>query len=467
MNMPQSNSKMKNIVILGAGISGLATAWYLKKKYGASVNLTLLEKSGRPGGWIQTIKSNDFLFELGPRSCRPKGNGRETLQLIQELGLESEVICGDSKAHRRFLFYNQKLQPLPSGVFSLLCSPLMKGLGKAIWQDLHAAKGIADDESIYDFAARRLGNDWAERLFDPMTSGIYAGDIKKLSLKSCFPPLANWEKSHGSIIKALFFGKRSKQKAPSPFCERIEREPLFSFKNGMETLTQTLAARLDKHIIYNCQISKLIPQDNGILIEMDNQTTLHADSLYSCLPAYALSQLCSKTAPILSEKLQVIPSASVATINVGYRKFLLKQPGFGHLIPHSENEDVLGIVWDSSVFPEQNQSKAETRLTVMMGGSRREDILQLDEGVIKEKALNAIAKQLGIETHPDSLVIHKAHNAIPQYTVGHQTRIEEIHRLATEFSPSLTLLGNSFHGVSVNDCIANVRQIIEASTSAS
>lgn len=452
---------MKSVVILGAGISGLTAAWYLKKRYGPSIELIILEKSDRAGGWIRTLRDKDFLFELGPRSCRPKGNGKFTLELIEELGLEKEVITGDPQAHKRYLFWNGRLHCLPHGFISFLTSPLTKGILRAFFQDLRTPKNRAGDESIYDFIHRRFGSALAERFVDPLVSGIYAGDIRRLSVRSCFPMLVEAEETYGSVLKGLFLKKKSSPASSSPLIAKMEKEPLFSFKDGMETLTQSLASRLQPHIRYGCQIEKIIPQPDGLQIRMHDQTTLHADRLYSCIPASALGEMLSEESSALSAHLSKITSASVVTINLGYRRPVLKHRGFGHLIPHSEKNDILGVVWDSSVFPGQNRSAQETRLTVMMGGTVRQDLMDLNDEKLEEIALAGVADQLGIHERPDSIVLTKAKEAIPQYLVNYKERLDRINRLAQEFSPSLTLLGNSFHGVAVNDCVAHARQTIE------
>ena len=145
---------------------------------------------------FQTIRNHEFLFEQGPRSCRPKGNGVETLKLIEDLGLQDQVIPGDPSSSMRYLYTGGKLEALPNGLFSFFMSPLTNGVFKAIWRDLTTAPD-PNDETIYSFISRRFSPGIAERLIDPMATGIYAGDIRKLSITSCFPLLKQWEKENG------------------------------------------------------------------------------------------------------------------------------------------------------------------------------------------------------------------------------------------------------------------------------
>ncbi len=157
---------MRHIVILGAGISGLSTAWFLKKRFGKEIALTIIDKSKRPGGWMQTSHTGGFLFEQGPHSCRATGAGLATLQLAEELGLQDHVVTADPASHIRYLYHNQSLQRLPTGPLSCLFSPLMKGIIPALIRDWRTPPGNQDDESIYDFFSRRFGPSIAERFAD-------------------------------------------------------------------------------------------------------------------------------------------------------------------------------------------------------------------------------------------------------------------------------------------------------------
>jgi oxygen-dependent protoporphyrinogen oxidase len=223
----------EHFVILGGGISGLALAWYLKKKYQETIHLTIIEKSSRAGGWIRSIQQQGFLFEEGPRSCRTKGAGIATLELIEELGLENEVIAASPHAKKRYLYTGKQLRCLPQGIISSLFSPLTRGILPALWKEWRKAPEKCEDESIYDFFARRFSPEIAEQFIDPMVAGIYAGDIRQLSLRSCFPQLHRWEQEYGSLTKGMFFDRSRSKEIHSPFVQAMKSAPIFSFKNGM------------------------------------------------------------------------------------------------------------------------------------------------------------------------------------------------------------------------------------------
>jgi oxygen-dependent protoporphyrinogen oxidase len=420
---------MKQIIILGAGISGLTAAWQMKKTYGSNVNIRIIEKSSRAGGWIKTTKEKGFLFEQGSRSCRTAGTGRATLQLIEELGLQDQVITADSEAQKRYLFVNGKLKRVPWGLASL-----GKYLLPALWRDWKEATAV-HDESIRDFITRRLHTSFADYLFDPMTTGIYAGDISKLSIRSCFPKFYEWEQECGSVIRGAWKQKKKPQREISPFIKQIEKSSLFSLKQGMESLIKELVKQLEIDIQYNSNVVSVEENGNGVTILLPEGRSVQADYVISTLPSSDLHY------------------TSVIVVNVGYSKPLLSKKGFGYLIPSNQNESVLGCVWDSAIFPQQNIMN-ETRLTLMLGGENHIDDVKLTTSEIQTKVLEALERHMGITSLPDAISIKMAKQAIPQYTVGHLSWATQ---KQLELSSKIIWIGTAFNGVSVNDCIAHAK----------
>jgi protoporphyrinogen/coproporphyrinogen III oxidase len=451
---------MKRAVILGAGISGLSLAWFLKKKYRDDLEIALIEKSGKTGGWIRSPTVDGFLFEQGPRSCRIHSNGIETLQLVEQLGLTDEVLLANPYAHKKFLYENRQLQGLPTGLISLIGSPFFYPLIKALWNDWRAPKGSGKDETIHSFISRRLGSEIADRLMDPMVSGIYAGDIRQLSMQSCFREMFNNEHRYGSLVRSFFAKKDGSTGSYSPFIKGLQKHSLFTLKNGMETLTHALARSLHKEIRLNTAATALQVDKNGISVKLSDGTRIEADYLFSCLPAYALGSLLPEKFSDISKQLFSIPYASVGTVNLGYRTSVLNNTGFGYLIPTRESEFALGVVWDSSVFPQQN-GLSHTRMTVMLGGAQKKEIEGMNEGDIVEQALSLVKRHLKITVPPDAVLPNIAQAAIPQYLVGHQDKMDLLVQELSKHIPGLTCLGSAFYGVSVNDCIAHARKTAE------
>lgn len=453
---------MKKIVILGAGISGLSLGWFLKRRFGARISLHILEKSTRAGGWIQTVRKNGFLFELGPRSCRSNGSGVETLKLLEQLGMEDEVIVANSTSSYRYLLLNKKLRRLPSNLLSLACSPYLWRVFTACIRDLLRNPLKQDDLSIFDFIKHRFGSTVAEKFFDPLTTGIYAGDIRQLSVKSCYPILHELEQQGGSVLRGMLKRKKETKHSSSQFVQDLQKVGLFSLKGGMEDLTNELAYRLDKHIIYSSEVKAIHCTQMRGAVELENGTAFEADHIFSTIPAPSLASLFEGVHQEVAKNLMRIPSVSVATVSLGFHRKVLKKRGFGYLIPSRENEDILGVVWDSSVFSQQNQLPEETRLTVMIGGAHMKNFDDYtDEGFL-EVSRNAIYRHLGIDAEPNASFVKISRQAIPQYLVGHSSRVAEIENILSRIFPKLTLHGNSFRGISVNDCIANSKLLEEA-----
>ncbi|MFQ5728773.1 MAG: protoporphyrinogen oxidase [Waddliaceae bacterium] len=453
---------MKRFIILGAGISGLSLAWFLKQRFSNNVSIAILEKDECPGGWVKTTKQDGFLFEEGPRSCRSKGAGGETLRLIEQLGLQDQVILAGRAARYRYLWMDKKLCQLPTGLLSLFTSPFLKDIVTALVRDLTAGPSQQEDESIYNFVARRFNSNIAEKLLDPLTKGIYAGDIHQLSIKSCFPILHQWEQAHGSVLKGAFKKKKKNSGPFSPFVQEFQKSSLFSLKSGMEALIRELAGRLEDNLLLSSEVASCRFLPKGVEVDLVDGTTLEADHVFSTIPACGLSPLFAPIHQELSELLVSVPSVSTTVVNLGYHKTVLEKQGFGYLVPSKEKEDILGVVWNSSIFPQQNRNPEETRLTVMMGSAHMPNFDTLHEQEFATIALEALSRHLNIDTQPDTISVKIAKSAIPQYLVGHAEKVAAMERTISMAFPCLTLSGNSFYGVSVNDCIVRSKQIVES-----
>jgi len=447
-------SKDKKIAIIGAGISGLSCAFLLQQQ---GHDITLFEEKPRAGGWIKTVCEGGFLFEAGPRSLRPFGSGAETLKLIESLELTNEIIFGSPSAKKRYLFHKGKRRALPRSILSACFSPYMPLLISAIAHDLTANKTQFSDESIASFATRRFGKSTANTFFDPLTTGIYAGTMENLSVKACFPNLFAYEQTKGSVIKGLLATPKT---AASPFQKTAQKHALFSFRSGLETLTDKLAEKVQHCINYSTNITEISCYGNQVYLELCDGSSRNYDCAISTIPAHRLAPLIRHSPPKIKPELLKIPAASVAVVNVGYSETVGKLDGFGHLIPSSNNNKILGIVYDSAVFPEQNNG-TQTRLSIMIGGTHRPDLIDASDEALGKIALNAVKEQLNIAKVPACLLVHRQKEAIPQYPVGHPENMQQIERLVKHNFPTLLLHGHSFYGVAVNDCIARSIKIAE------
>jgi oxygen-dependent protoporphyrinogen oxidase len=444
----------KRIVILGGGISGLSLAWELKKKLLPSVKVTVLEKNERPGGWIHTIKKEGFLFELGTRSLRTTGN-KELLLLVKELELLPQILTPSGNARRRYLWHKEKLQIVPDNIFSLWTTPLGRILFFALLKEPFAPKG-PDEESIRSFFYRRLGKTFTTVFIDPLITGIYAGSIDSLSFQACFPEFDIWEKKHGSLLAG--FLKRKRTVKPT----ELKKQQIFTFKEGLSTLPKTLAKKLHPHIQWNQKVLRIKKDKDHYLIKSTREC-LEADIIISTLPLHVNQEILQPFFQTTEIPFFLrTPSTSIALVCLGWRESILSIPGFGYLISGMENEEILGAVFDSNIFPEQNSHPQETRLTVMIGGAKQSENVQLSEDALITIAIKAIYHHLKIDKPPSIAYVYKAHKAIPQYTLGHEKRIQHFLEKMKTLAPFLYFTGNFLHGVSVGDCVKQANHLAKS-----
>lgn len=442
----------KRIVILGAGISGLAAGFFLMQKNDPNLEIVILENSSQPGGWIHTIQEDGFLFEQGPRSLRTKSLSQEAWHLFEQLGIQKQIIPSDPSASERYIYWQKELKLLPKRILQVPFLSATKGWLQAIIRDLFSKKSAHEDESVYDFFSRKFGSEWTDRLVDPFISGIFAGNAHKLSLKSCFLPIYQMEQQYGSLIKAALLHKKEPKFNP-PL-----QTPLISFQKGMQTIIDALFKRVEQHVILNASVKKLVLEADTVRIQIGNSKWIEADQLVAAIPSYQLAALLSPRHPYLSADLGKLNYASVGVVNFGYWKPVLKKKGYGYLIPSQENESILGCVWDSSVFPQQNPTPESTRLTVMLGGSKHSDVHEWSQEKILAIALASIEKQLQIHEIPNAISIKIAKQAIPQYEIGYQLWEAAIKEQLNFLSPSSIFIGSAFNGISVNECIMGAYQ---------
>lgn len=448
-------SPTRHIVVLGAGISGLTCSYYLKQLANSSgypLQISLLEASARPGGWIATREVDGCLCELGARSVRPQGRGRLFLELIEQLDLQSKLFGNRQEAKARYLWHEGSLCPLPSSLPSLISSPLTSRLWPLLWRDLTYPKGTRSDETIYDFISHHSSSQFAERLFDPMMSGIFAGDIRQLSAEACLPQLKKLERAYGSLVWGLLRQGKKEQKPSSQLIESMQSFSLVSLQGGMEQLIHALAKELQGllQLRHRCLAIASLP-GGRLRIELEGATTIEADQVVSALPAPQLAKLLQREAASIAHSLERLASASsLVSLSLIWKKPPSEKKGFGYLVASHYKEAILGCVWDSQLFPQPSQ---KALMTVMMGGSHRPDLVDKPEDELLSIALEGLKRHMAIEASPDSFYLQRAERAIPQYRVGHLEEVASIEKAMQKALPRLAFIGQSFLGLSINDCL--------------
>ncbi|XP_044304519.1 protoporphyrinogen oxidase isoform X3 [Varanus komodoensis] len=468
------------VAVLGGGVSGLAACFYLARSSQVP-KVILLEGGNHLGGWIRSTRTeNGATFEHGPRGIRPAGAvGRNTLLMISDLGLEGSIlpVPGDHPASKnRYLYVGGMLHKLPSGIGSILrtVSPFTRPLLWSGLKELTAPRGSGADETIHAFVSRRFGQELADVAVDSLCRGVFAGDCRALSIRSCFPALFQAERTHRSVILGMVLGGGKSDPVSSPLVRRArqERWSQWSLRDGMQSLPEALADFLKRRgveIRLNSPVRRLQRTASGSWEIVLADGSVKADHIISALPAKVLAAALPSWAEPLARELQAITAVSVGVVNLQYENVTLPVTGFGHLVPSFEDRSLLGIVYDSVAFPEQNgRNRMATRLTVMLGGAWFTpgfgDPDEVSHAALLSRAQTAVREHLGIVAQPSHTIVKVQKACIPQYTLGHWKHVENAEAFLEREQLPLSLVGASYRGVSVNDCISSSQRRRSAST---
>ena len=442
-----------NISIVGAGISGLATAQaILKRKPDAEI--TIFEAGQRVGGKVWTeLSPEGYLCEGGVNGFLNKIP--RTLELCKELGVSP--VTADESAQKRYVFSRDELHKLPEKPPEFLKSRLLSIPGRLrVIYEIIAGGTDVDDETLAQFATRRLGKEASERLIDPMASGVFAGDASKLSLKSCFPRIHEIETEYGSLIRGLIklqmkARREGSKNTPGPGPGGI----LTSFENGMGAMTDRLAEQLGSRIRLATPVLDIDRSGQRYLLKLGDGSVHESDNLILASPAHAQSEMLRSLDARLADMLNEIPYPALSVCCFGYRKERVGQvlDGFGFLVPSKEQRAVLGTIVDSNVFPGRAPEDS-ILLRSMIGGARSPELARLPDEQLIGRVRSDLKDALGLDAEPDFIRIFRHERAIPQYIIGHANRLESIEDRLKEH-PGLILTGNAFKGVSLNDCVVN------------
>lgn len=437
-------SSLRQAIVVGAGISGLACALRLTEM---GIGVRVLEAAERPGGMISTVERDGFLFESGPQSFQMTPDLQE---LIRAANFENELIEADPKTPR-YVLLDGKLRPAPMSPPTLLGTSLlgMRSKVRVLGEAFRHSKPPAHDESFADFVRRKFGTEILEHLAGPFASGVFAGDPEQLSLRSTFPTMAQWEEEYGSIIRGAM---KSRGNGPRT------RPTLAGFKRGMGSFIGALVRKLGSGVTNGIRIDSLESAGNaGWSIHCTGiraPETLQADAIAIATPAYEAARLVSKFAEPLSTTLSGIPYAPIAVVAEGYRREQVGHAlnGFGFLVPHKEGLRTLGTVWNSSLFPNR-APEGMVMMTSFIGGAMDPRILEMNEDQIANHVRVEIGKVLQISGPPAAKHVWIHAKALPQYNLGHAQRVRAI-RKELEHHRGIFIVGNYLEGPSIGNCVS-------------
>jgi protoporphyrinogen/coproporphyrinogen III oxidase len=441
----------KKIVILGAGISGLAAAYWLYKD---GFEVLVLDKSSEAGGVMESVMSGHFLFDRGPNS------GLETSplikQLVEETKLQEEFIYANPKGNKRYILRNNALHPLPMSAGSFIKTRLFSA-GAKFRLFTEPFRGRSEDgyyQSIAEFVKRRLGSEFLDYAINPFVAGVYAGKPEELSVKSAFPKLYALEEKYGGLIVGTFKSMRERKKRAEISKQSAK---MFSFRNGMQTFPKAIAAILGERVILNADVQSVSAggeQYRVFYLHNGQEKEILADVVISAIPAYNAADI-FKFDVDLADHLNKIYYPPVVVLFLAYKKEEVRQPldGFGFLIPEKEKKSFLGAIWSSVLFP----NRTETNLagfTLFIGGARNPDIVSRDKQLIFDNAINEFQEIMKITGSPVSQSHRFWPRAIPQYNIGYIEHENYFDDFEQKY-PGIILSGNYRGGISVGDCIKN------------
>ncbi len=441
-------------IVVGAGISGLTCAYALKK---SGQNVLLLEASARPGGVIQTIQENGYLFEQGPQSF----SGTEAIfKLCNELGISDELVEAPHGAPR-YILIDGKLVPVPFSPGAFLSSRLFSWRTKLsiLSEVFRTSKSPESDESVAAFVRAKFTPELLDRGVGPFVSGIYAGDPEFLSLRAAFPQIYEADKLSGSVIRGSLRLAKNK-----PKIQQGRRPGLYSFRNGNETLIRALAASVGDSLHCMTSVAEIEGDSSGFRLEVtgaQGQESLQADKLVLATPAFALRELLSNVAPSAGSELFGIDYAPVAVVSHGYRQAQLgsKLEGFGFLIPRSAHLRTLGTVWNSSLF-EGRAPHDHLLMTSFIGGAKDKKALTLPPEELSAAVHREVSEILRIEGQPVTTKVTPYWAAIPQYNLGHTKRLNAVQKDISQVR-GLWVIGNYWKGPAIGACVEHAQSVAE------
>lgn len=461
--------KPLRIVIVGGGISGLATAFALQDvsvAKGLACQCTVLESAPYWGGKIVTHRTGDLITEAGPDSFLSQKQAG--LDLCAKLGLTEQLINTNNTEKKACVLWQGRLYDLPDGLIAFAprqWMPLLRS-GLLSWSGL-ARMGLEaviprgapeEDESLASFCRRRFGPQAFERVLEPLMAGIYAGDAEQMSLRATFPRFFELEQRYGSVLRGMVAAKRAASQA-----RRVgSRHTMFvSLKNGLGELVSALIGRLREQGVdlrLRCQVEALRVRSHQpgrwmYDLILEDGSTLSTEGLVLATPAYVSAELVRPLSPIAGGLLDRIPYASTATIALAYPAGQVGGAieGFGFVVPRREGRELIAATWTSLKWPYRAPAD-QVLVRCYVGGVGREQVLEREDRELVARVRRELAAICGIRAEPRYTEVNRWWKAMPQYTLGHLDRLTQLEAALSRY-PGLVLVGAAYRGVGIPDCI--------------
>ena len=443
----------RRVAVVGAGIAGLSAAHALRRhasERGERIDLSVLEAGDAVGGQLQSIREDGYLVEWAANAFRT-GVG-PTQDLVQRLGLAAERVVASPDANRRFILHGGRLHALPSGPASLLRFTPMSLLGRLrIAAEPFTARRVEREETVFDYAARHIGREAAEVLLGTMVRGVYGGDARALSVDAAFPIMKTMEREHRSLVIAGIRGAKQR---------KAEGKATWSFRGGMHTLMGALADDLGDTVRTGAPVRALAHDpDVGFTLTLGAGERSRYDAVVLATPPRVSAPLVEPLDHAAAVEIGGIEAAAIAMVALAVPRSQFATPpdGYGFLVAPSEPLDVLGVLFESNVFP-MRAPEGHALVRVIMGGAARPDVLSLGDDALVATARDVLERTLGLRGPHARAWIYRNPAAIPQYRLGHRDRVARIEERLRRF-PGLEVAGNAYRGIAVGAIVEDAEGI--------
>jgi protoporphyrinogen/coproporphyrinogen III oxidase len=463
---------MARVVIIGGGISGLSTAYYLAKSgYGA----TIVESRGRLGGVIQTEHVDGCTIEAGPDSflsAKPAA-----LELIRELGLADQVIGSNDQLRITYVRKGGRLVPLPDGLMMMVPTKILPLLTTRLFsfgtkmrmgmELLRRPKPGTGDQSVADFVEEHYGAEAVDYLAEPLLSGIYGGDPAELSAASVLPRFVDLAARYGSLTRGVLTERVLARNADGTMPpDGAVPAPLFrTMKGGLGQMVDGVAAAIQgKTEVLAGRAETVERAAAGFRVKL-NGGWMEADRVVMACEAHNGQALLGAVDARLAELLGTVPYSSSMTVALGFdaadfaRPGVTQPSGFGFLVPKKERRRLVACTWVGTKFPNR-VPEGQVVARCFLGGVGDAGVLGEPDEAIVAAVTGELQEIAGITARPRFSRIFRWPRSMAQYTVGHPQRLAEIERRVAQI-PGLHLAGNAYHGIGIPDCIRMGKQAAE------
>ncbi|NIK24713.1 protoporphyrinogen oxidase [Paenibacillus lupini] len=468
------------IVVIGGGISGLSSAFYLQReaeRQGKKVQITIVDGAPVLGGKINTLQRDGFVIERGPDSFLSRK--LPIIELAKELGIENELTAQNVNGKTSYIMRDGKLHPMPKGMVLGIPTNLDTFMQTTLLSDEGKERSLKDlempseapegDESLGDFLSRRIGPEIVKHISEPLLAGIYAGDLSKLSIQATFPQFAEAERKYGSLIRGTQMQQQNKapQQSPDYLPEEIKSSVFLSFKEGLSTMVDALDQALQSvERRMGEEVVEIKPLDDGDAsaryeVVLASGEVIPADHVLVTVPAFRAADLLEPLVDV--SELRAINYVSVANVVMAFEKstFNATFDGSGFLVPRAEGLRITACTWTSNKWLHTSPDD-KVLLRCYVGRSGEEESAKLPDEELKQAVLEDIQKVLGINAVPIFTEITRLPRSMPQYPVGHLEKTVTFRERLSEQLPGVFVTGAAFGGVGLPDCIKSGKETVSA-----